>query len=115
MKARSTHTLVGGGGFLVGLGLAGTAYVYVFLVGLGIGAVIAALAFYGVRLGRRLVGRVDRALPDSGRLGWDDKPLTGDPDYLAGVERGIRNARRSAGIEDGRMIEGDRVVGRDFP
>ncbi len=43
------------------------------------------------------------------------KPLYEDDAYLAGVEKGIMSARRSAGFEDGRLSESTLLLERPFP
>ena len=73
------------------------------------GFLLGVLAHYAVRLAGRLMRRLDWALPDR-----RDRPLSEDPDYLDGVERGIRGRRRSAGYEDGRLAEDDRMNQRGF-
>lgn len=78
----------------------------VFALGIIVGLSLAYLR----STGRRLLSRVDRALPDAER-----RPISEDDDYLDGIERGIRSARRSAGHEDGRLIERDRLAGRPAP
>lgn len=127
MRRRREHTAIGGAGFLAGLGLAGGSHsVYVFLAGVGVGALVVAVAFVGWRIGRRLVRRMDRALPDADRprdlaryaINSEAarlRAISDDPDYLAGIERGMRSALRSAGHEDGRIIGLDQLAGRDTP
>lgn len=103
------------GGFLAGLAMSGHP-LYVFAIGLGLGFAVAFTAKLAVRLVRRL----DRALPGH-RLTEPQfrrlaaEPLSSDPAYLDGIEAGMRAARRSAGHEDGRIIEADRIAGRDTP
>lgn len=41
--------------------------------------------------------------------------MSEDDDYLAGVERGIRAARRAAGYEDGKLSETCALEGRPTP
>lgn len=91
LRRNPTHALVGGGGFLVGLGLAGTAYVYVFLVGLAAGAAAVAVAVLGWRLARRLVARFDRALPDRDYhpCGSCHRPIQGRNKYCSETCREI--------------------------
>jgi hypothetical protein len=106
MKRRWNHAtsfLTGAG--TLGLFLAGHGWI-LLLVGFALGLSVALAG----RWTRRLFGRLDRALPDRGK----PAPFMDDPDYLAGVERGIRSARRSAGIEDGRLAELDQLTGRGF-
>lgn len=88
------------------------------------GMLTGGLLLYVTRLGKRTVNRLDRALPDrshpyllaaSDRPSHWDWPISEDPDYLDGIERGMRAARRTAGHEDGRIIESDRLAGRDTP
>ncbi len=80
-------------------------YLIVFACGLAAG--ICTLALW--RLLRRL-GRIGGALER--RI--VAPPLSEDEDYLGGIERGIRSARRSAGHEDGRLAELDRLNDRSL-
>ena len=106
--AVSGAALVTGRPWLVAAALAG-----MFLLGLLTGG----LLLYASRIGRRVVDRFDNAMPDR-RDGFGFRgmpPLSEDPDYLDGQERGRRSARRSAGHEDGRLAELSELEGRDFP
>lgn len=104
MKWRHPHSFLAGAGTL-GLWL-GTHAWALFLLGLLLGAALVLLA----RSAGRLVRRLDRALPD--RLAWSPSETA---DYQAGVERGQRQALRSAGYEDGKLAMAVSLESRPLP
>lgn len=116
---KHTHSLLTG----AALGLAyGHSVIAVALV-----IALLVFALYAGWRGLRRAGDLTRAAErrlGGGRLeserrslteSWPGKSMTDDPDYLEGVERGIRSARRSAGHEDGRLAERGLLETRPMP
>lgn len=82
-----------------------------FLAVFALGLLTGACLVYA----RRALGRLGRVAGALERRIIGEPPFSDDPDYLDGVERGIRSARRSAGHEDGRLSESTRLLERPAP